>query len=470
MSPEAPSAPSARRLWWWYAAGAAAFIPAIGFYFVGEEAIHPKAALEMWYRGEWLQQHLIGLNMQHNPLLSWIVIAACAVVGWEWMLEVARVVTIAATLATGLVLAWLALRVFGDPRFAAWTAVIYLLLEDVALYRGWLAYVDPLFGFFVFSSIACLWVACRERRTALLALAVTSLVLGFLVKAFTAFVFYGVAAFVLALDKESRRFLLGPASLAIHAAGAGAVVLWVGVLPATEGQGPRMLREILDKLGFTGLRNYLAKLVAYPVETALKTSPAALLALYYSRRRPWRGDPARAALATAAAIAVLNFLPYWLAPQSHSRYLVPIYPLAALVFARVIWTVGPEAQRVTLRWFVALLAVKLVLALAIFPYYQKVYRGENFVAVAKDILERTKGYPLHTTNDTANGLSVAAHLDILRLPAPPIAWPPQHWDAGFVIAEERDPGLGREFARYRIGGKDLFLLCRGAACGDRRER
>jgi 4-amino-4-deoxy-L-arabinose transferase-like glycosyltransferase len=458
---------STRKLWLWYAAAAAAFIPAIGFHYIGEEAIFPKASLEMWYRGEWVQQLLVGHNQRHNPLFNWIIISVCGIVGWEWMLQVARFVTIGATVCSGLVLAWLALRVFGDRRFAAWTAVVYMMLEDVVLYRGWLAYVDPLFGFFVFSSIACLWVACRERRLDVLALAVTALVLGFLTKAFTAFVFYGVAAFVLLLDREGRRFLLGPASIAIHAAGAAVVAVWLGVVPANEGQGPRMFKELMDKFGFAGMREYAVKLVAYTVETALKTSPAAMLALWYARKRPWREDPARDALVTAAAITALNYLPYWLAPQSHSRYLVPLFPLAALVFARVIWSAGARARLVSLRWFVALLAVKLALALAIFPYYQKTYRGENFQAVARDILERSRDHPLYTMNVTASGLSVAANLDILRLPAPPVAWPPPEWETGFVISRVPDPGAGKEFMKYRLGGSDLYLLCRGAACAAR---
>ena len=465
MTAEAsPAEVSARKLWLWYAAAAAAFIPAIGFHYVGEEAIFPKASLEMWFRGEWVQQFLVGLNHQHNPLFNWIIIAVCRVVGWEWMLEVARAVAIGATVSTGLVLAWLALRVFDDRRFAAWTAVVYLMLADVTFYRGWLAYVDPLFGFLVFSAVACLWVACRERRKALLALAAAFLVLGFLAKAFTAFVFYGVAVFVLLLGKDGRRFLLGPASLAIHAGGVAAIAVWLGVVPANEGQGPRMFREIVDKLGFTGVLDYLVKLVAYPLETALEAAPAALLALYYARKRPWEGDPARPALITAAAITALNYLPYWLAPQSSIRYLVPLYPLAALVFARVIWNAGPAAQATTIRWFGALLAIKLALVLAIFPYYQKTYRGENYALAAKSILDRIQGHPLYTTNVSASGLSVAANLDVMRLPAPPVAWPPPQWDTGFVISYTADPGLGRLVERYRLGGNDLYLLCRGGAC------
>ena len=466
MTSEAsPAEISTRKLWPWYAAATAAFIPAIGFHYVGEEAIFPKASLEMWFRGEWVQQILVGVNHLHNPLFNWIIIAICQVVGWEWMLQVARLVAIGATVSSGLVLAWLALRVFGDRRFAAFAAVVYMMLADVALYRGWLAYVDPLYGFFVFSSVACLWVACSKQRTALLALAVASLVVGFLAKNFTAFVFYGAAVFVLLLGKDSRRFLLGPASLAVHAGGVAAIAIWLGVVPANEGQGPRMFKEIVDKFGFTGVLDYLVKLATYPLITALEVAPAALLALYYARKRPWEGDPARPALITAAAITALNYLPYWLAPQSAIRYLIPLYPLAALVFARVIWSAGPAAQATTIRWLGALLAIKLALVLAIFPYYQKTYRGENYALAAKSILDRIQGHPLYTTNVSASGLSVAANLDIMRLPAPPVAWPPPQWDAGFVISYTPDPGLGRVVEQYRLGGNNLYLLCRGAACG-----
>lgn len=453
-----------RKLWLWYAAAAAAFVPAIGFHYVGEEAIFPVVSLEMWFRGEWVQQILFGGNVQHNPLFNWIIIGLCQLVGWEWMREVARLVTIGATLSSGLVLAWLVRRVIGDRDLAAFAALIYLMLADVALYRGWLAYADPLFGFFVFGSVACLWVACREQRTALLALAVVSLTAAFLTKTFTAYVFYGVAVFVLGLERDHRRFLLSPGSLVLHAAAAAAVAVWLGLLPANVGQGTRMFNELVDKLGFGTPGEYLVKLVAYPMATLAKLAPAALLAAYYAWCRRSAGDPVSPSFRIAAAIAGLNYLPYWLAPQSHTRYLVPIYPLAALVFAYVIWNARPAALTVTLRWFIALFALKLMFVLALFPYYQKAYRGANYAQVASQILERSAGHPLYTTNDAASGLSVAAHINILRLPAPPLTLPPGKWESGFVIAHSADPQLGRTVAHYRLGGNDLYLLCRGAVC------
>ncbi len=454
-----------RKLWVLYAVGAAAFLPVFGLYYVGEEPIFPLVSLEMWHHGEWLRQILFGQNLQHNPLFNWIIICACQLVGWEHVLVVARTVTIGATVASGLVLAWLAGRLTGDRELAAFSALTYLMLADAVLYRGWIAYVDPLFSFFVFSSIACLWVACRERRLPLLALAVAAVVTAFLTKAFTAFVFYGAAAFVLAWGREARRFMLSPSSLAIHAAGATAVGIWFGVVLAEEGQDARMFQEIVDKLALVGAGEYLAKLFTYPAEIFLKLTPAALLGGYYAWKRRNVAADAVPVLRTAAAIAALNFLPYWLAPQSHTRYLLPLYPLVALICACIIWSARPASVAVTLRWFYALLVVKLVFVTALFPYYQKVYRGENYMLAAREILARTAGQPLYTTNVTASGLSVKVHIDLARLRQPPLAFPPAKWESGFVMAYTPDPKLGRLVEKYRLGGNDLYLLCRGAACG-----
>ena len=453
-----------RHFWLWYAAGVAAFLPVLRFHYVGEEAIFPIGALEMWFHGEYLRKLIFGADLQQNPLFNWVIMAICPLVGWEWMLEVARVVAISSTVGSGLVLAWCVRRLTGDADFAAFTALVHLLLADVALYRGWLAYVDPLFGFFVFSSMACLWVACHERRLALLAVAVVSLTLGYLAKTFTAYVFYGITACILLFDRDARRFLLSPASLVIHAAGAAALAVWIRGVHGGTGQGTRLFKEIIDKLVLEEALRYLGKLFAYPAETLLKTAPASLLALYYGWRRRMPLGSAPPLFRTAVAIAFFNYLPYWLAPHSHSRYLVPIYPVAALVFAWMIWNARPASLAVTVRWFAGFLVFKLILAIVVMPYYQKVYRGENYELAARDIFKRTKGHPLYAADVSASGLSVTAYLDILRLPAAPLVLPPAKWETGFVLAYTPDAELGRVVEEYRLGGNYLYLLCRGDAC------
>ena len=150
----------ARRWWVLYLVAAATFLPAIGFHYVGEEAIFPISSLEMWYHGEWVKQVFYGGNLKHNPLYNWLIIPLASAAGWEHMLGVARAITIAATIGCGGVLAWLCRALYQDNAFAAFAGLIYLTLADVFFYRGWLAYADPLFAFFVFGAIACLWVAC----------------------------------------------------------------------------------------------------------------------------------------------------------------------------------------------------------------------------------------------------------------------------------------------------------------------
>ena len=157
-------------------------------------------------------------------------------------------------------------------------------------------------------------------------------------------------------------------------------------------------------------------------------------------------------------------MPYWLAPHSHFRYLVPILPLFAIVLAAAISKCGKELVAVTVKWLWVAVALKVVVALTAFPYYQRHYRGENYALAARDILARTAGHPLYTQNVSASGLNVTAHLDMLRLPRSPLTVPPPQWDYGFVIAYEPDPGLGQVAKHYRLGGDELYLLCRGKAC------
>jgi hypothetical protein len=79
-------------------------------------------------------------------------------------------------------------------------------------------------------------------------------------------------------------------------------------------------------------------------------------------------------------------------------------------------------------------------------------------------MARTAGHPLYTQNVSASGLSVAAYIDVARLPQPPLTFPPVALQDGFVISYEPDPEIGAIAAQYRLGGNDLYLLCRGAAC------
>lgn len=459
----------ARNLWWLYAIAALSFVPTLFFYYVGEEAIFPITSLEMWQHGTWLKQYLYGADVQHNPLFNWLIMPLSAAAGWEHMLIVTRALTIAATLTTGLVLAWLAQQLFRDKNFAAFAAVAYICMTDVLLYHGWLGYVDPLFAVFIFSAISTLWVGVLQQRTGLLFAAGVLLTCAFLSKALTAYAFYAGALFVLLFDARQRAFLLHWPVLLIHAATLAAPLLWFALLPGGHGQSGRMFAEILHKFEFPDAGAYISRLFMYPVEILVWLSPVTLLAVYFRLRkhkhkRKEEGEDEQRLFKVACWITLLNFLPYWLSPQGGMRYLLPIFPLLALVASRSIWQSGETALATSRKWMVAALVFKFIVALALFPYYQSHYRGKNYDDAAADILAQTQGHALYSTDSSASGLSVTAYLDQRRYPAPALQYPPAQWQSGFVVARSADPALGSEYKKYQLAADELYLLCRGEAC------
>lgn len=442
-----------------------AFGPLV-FHYVGEEAILTITSLEMWQRGDWLRLWMYGGDAMHGVFANWLIIPVAAVLGWDYVLPVARGVMVLSTIATGLLVYGLLRRLGRDAAPAMFAAAIYVTFADILIYRGWLAYRDPLFGCLVFAAIAALWIGAREARVAWCAASALAAFAAFLTKGLTAYVFVGSAALVLLAQADTRRALLRPGALLAGAAALALPLLWLYGVQSGSAQAARYAGEIGAKLLPPGLGEWVLKLVMHPLEIVLRLLPASGVALYvWMKRRDARAALARNSIAwTAALIALLGFLPYWLAPYSHFRYLLPVVPLAAIVFAEVIARGGSGARDVIFRLMWGFVAFKLVFVVILFPVYQEKYRGANYARAATDIIEKTRGHPLYAANVSATGLSVTANINIARLPQPALIFPPADFKDGFVIAYEPDPRIGSIAAQYRLGGSDLYLLCRGTAC------
>lgn len=450
-----------------FAIAALSFVPTLFFYYVGEEGIFPMVSQEMWERGVWLKQYMYGGDMQHNPLFNWMIMPLSALLGWEHVQLVIRILTVASTLATALTLAWLAGRLFQDKMFGIFAALAYLTMTDVLLYHGWLSYVDPNYAMFIFGAIATLWVAAREQRLSLLVLSGVLINCAFLSKALTAYIFYGGVLFVLLFEVQQRRFLLHWRTLPILLLTYAGPLIWYASIPEGMAQGKRMFAELTHKFINPSLSEYIARLIGFPIEVLSWLAPVTLLALYlWLRKRNQKESSATHQLLFISAcwMFLLNFLPYWISPRGGMRYLMPIYPLLALVAARIIWQSGEMALALARKWIVAALVLKFVVALILFPYYQSHVRGKNYYETAIDILTLTQGQALYAGNSTSAGLCVTAYLNQQRVPAPALRYPPPQWTSGFVLTLTPDEELGKVFKKYTLGGDEMYLLCRGTAC------
>ncbi|OIQ99736.1 hypothetical protein GALL_181330 [mine drainage metagenome] len=456
-----------KKYWLLFAIAAISFLPTLFFYYVGEEGIFPMVAQEMWERGVWLKQYMYGSDMQHNPLFNWLIIIFSAPLGWEHVLTVTRILTVSSTIVTALTLAWTAGRLFQDKAFGIFAALGYLTMIDVLLYHGWLSYVDPNYAMFIFAAITTLWVSVREGRISILALSGVLLTCAFLSKALTAYIFYGGVLFVLLFEMQQRRFLLQWRTLLVLLMTYAGPFIWYAIIPDGMAQGKRMFGELTNKFAYPSPLEYLYRLIGFPVEILTWLAPLTLLAIYlWLRKRNLKEASATHQLLFISAcwMLLLNFFPYWISPRGGMRYLMPIYPLIALVAARIIWQSGDAALALARKWIIAALVLKFAAALILFPYYQSHYRGENYDETAADILMLTRGQALYTANSTAAGLSVTAYLNMRRLPAPVLQLPPAEFASGFIVGLTADEALGKVFKKYRLGGDDMYLLCRGEAC------
>lgn len=458
---------SKNRYWILFAIAILSFVPTLFFYYVGEEAIFPIISQEMWETGNWLKQPLYGRDQMHNPLFNWLIMPFAALFGWEHVLGVTRMLTITSTVITALTLSWLAARLFNDKTFGIFAALVFITMADLLLYHGWLSYVDPNYAMFIFAAIATLWVGVREQKVSMLLFSAALLTCAFLSKALTAYFFYGGAIFVLLFDTQQRRFLLHWHSVLILLLTYAGPFIWYASIPDGSAQAGRMLGELTYKFVKPTFFDYVLRFFGFPIEVLFWLGPLTLLAIYLwlrKRNLPEVSKTHKLLFVSACAMFLINFLPYWVSPKGGMRYLIPIYPLLALVAARVIWQSGEEWKTLACKLISIVLILKFTAVLIIFPYYQASYRGQNYDETAADILSHTLNQPIYSTNVSAAGLSVTAYLNKRRLPSPAIQWPPLGWSSGFVLAYSADATLGKVFKRYRLGGDNLYLMCRGEAC------
>ena len=454
-------------IWKIFWLAAASFTPFLFLQYEGEEPFFTIIAQEMWASRDFTHITHLGNEYPRPGLFPWLIIGLTTGLGWENVLIAARAIAVTSTILTGLTVAWLAIRISKDRLTAAFAAAIFLS-GDVLLYRGWLAYSDPVFALFTFGAMACLWVATEERRNDLLVLAALALVGAFLSKVPTTYVFYGTLGLVLLWKHENRFFLFRPVSLAVHAVAIAFPLLWsYGIV------GNSYFDAAIGNLLFTTLHppswgEYVTDFIAFPFSVTMHLLPASGVAIYAIYSRQFELSRRNRSIDIAIWTALFSLVPYWLSPYGSTRYILPTFPFFALVMAYVIVLSGKFLSNMMTKLLVANIAIGLVGSLIAIPLYQRYVRG-NYAELARMILAHVGEEPIYANDVTTVGLSLVANLNTMRPSRIPIIWPPQNFSSGYVLAREVDPSLGEISLTFSVGrnadGKRTrYLLCRGPAC------
>lgn len=454
------------------------FIAAISFIFtlnlpsIGEEGVYTISSFEMWYNKHYLYPLFYGTAYGRPPFFNWLIVLVIKIIGQSHVLISTRLVTAAATISTGLVLAWLTQNIFHNKNFAAFSALAYLT-TDALLYHGWLAYADPLFAFCIFSAIACLWVACELECLWLLVIAIIALTAGFLTKALTAYTFY-LTAFAVLLFLNKRKFLLGSISIILHLIALSAPLVWAII--THNANGNNLIHDVfywsLNAEQGDKISTYLIQLVLFLIEIIIRILPVSILAIYYF----WRNHNKikienKAAIKFLLLFIIIGLFPYLIAAKHSARYILPLYPFIALLCSYIIWYSDNnlKAVRIALLWFIATIIIKYLSVIFWWPNYQAYYRGD-YAQVARDITQRIGNkYQVYVVNTGATEHSIFNNINIIRYPLAPvkhICLRPHEENDYFIFTTDGKINHSKIAQEYTLGKSDrkFYLLCYGKAC------
>lgn len=429
---------------------------------MGEEGVYTISTLEMWFNTDKWLPTLYGTVYHRPPMINWLSLPLTQLFGFEHVLLATRLVTALSTLATGGLLFYFTKSIFKEQSLA-WLVTAVFFSGDLLYKRGWLAYADPLFAFFVFLGFMALWLGVKKQQNRWIPLAAFSLVAAFLTKALTGYVIYGTTLLALFLNPQHRRFMLKPTFITWHLVAFSFPLVWSLGISQGE-QGGDMLVDISNKWNDLTLKTIFFNIILYPIDTLARFLPASLLAIWalVTRTKDKTKQPEDyKTWVTIAVIALINYLPYWLAPMTRARYILPLYPLISLCLTYLIVTYRPKLVKPLLAGLTVFIILKYA---AVFGGYEKhlIDKEGQAIEVAKDIQRRVEnsGFPLFSEADTAPGLSISAELDILRYPKPPITRVPHDFSKGYVLSYLENPRYGTIATTYQVGRYQIFLYFR----------
>lgn len=449
---------SLRTLWIF---AALSFVPLLFLVqFTGEEAVYTLVPFEMHVSGSLLEPTIHGEPYRRPPLFNWLVLGMAEVGGWDFSLFYVRFVSAASSILSSVVIYLFVRRVLGqeDDRSLV-AAVLYLTCWQVIGGYGWKGYADALFGFLTLLSILSTWQLIQGGRAWFLwslALALASLS-AFLTKAITVYVFIlGFLAARFILNKESRvkRLLrVGPALLM---SGVFALI-WYHASPYGEIMASGASDDIFERYLDGDASDYVKNFFTFSLESLLNFFPLSFIVIFcwvYSKSFSSGskfGD-------VAGLAALINFIPYALTSHTHSRYLMPIYGLAAIYAAFLCTRDTFQARRrLFLRCVTFVIGLKFVFALVLFPLYTH-YKRPNVEKLALDVVLLADGRRIFSTDESWIGLSVADVINRLHIQDRFITKDFDRTPDMVLLSRHPVKSLGLPALQYR---QEFFVYCTG---------
>ena len=432
-------------------------LPLFSMQYVGEEGVMAIKSYEMFVRDDWMRPSVFGMIWPHSPLWHWPVIGISMIIGWEHVDASIRLVSVLSSWTTALCVGLMANWLYKRPTAGWLGALIYLSMGEIALWYGWLGYLDSTFGMFIFAAIATLWRTIEDEHIGWFICSLLLISLAFLTKNITAYGVFGFAGLALLWQLQRWYLLKHPLFLTTGLLALTVPWLWQSmVVLESSNTASTTASDVLRNFMGYGLLDYLGHWIAFPFIFAFRALPVSLFVIWLKLRHkhPFQIDKT---LKTGLFVLLACFLPFWLSAGGTPRYLVPLYGIVALVLTGLTLQLNQLRLRQAVTLITIIILFKIPYSFVVLPYI-KDWRPERDVkVVAEEVMRLTENTPLRTQNDVSTGLAIAAYIDVWRRERPPISWYRNNETGVYILAEVETPKFGRLIKTWRLRGDHVYL-------------
>ncbi|EDP76522.1 glycosyltransferase family 39 protein [Hydrogenivirga sp. 128-5-R1-1] len=301
------------------------------YQFRGEEALRTIVAYEMDKGDNLFQPTFLGEPYYNKPpLFNWLILASSKVIPWSEM--TARSVTLTALLVSLLITFALALKITSNVETSLLASLILISFSDVLFWYGYLAEIDMTLTAINTLSVSLLLIGVRDDKPIMIYAAGIAIGFSFLLKGLPSYAFWFLSVLaVLVIYKPGRVtlrsiFIATFVSIIIPA-------VWLLNTQDPYAYAQTLFRETVAKVkGDSSPVSLIKHVVSYPLLNFKQLLPASLfvLVLFIKGKNTITLNRDIKAL---TLIALLNYLPYLASVNAKGRYVLPLFPLLAVLFA-----------------------------------------------------------------------------------------------------------------------------------------
>jgi len=425
--------------------------------YIGEESWYTLTAYEMAVNHQWGYQTLMGFELSKTPLFNWLIIAMTTITGWQHLEMAPRLVSVLSSWGSAAVVFYMARRLYPERSTTPWlAALIYLTMGEVSFWYGWLGYADACFGFFIFASIAALWVAIEDGHAGWFALALLLIITAFMVKNISCYAVFGLAGITLLWRLKRWHLLLKPVFLLPGILALCAPLLYQHYFVPAGSNIEGALTHALYNFTGHSLFDYLKHWISYPLLFLARAFPVTLILiwLYWREKQRFTLD---GGMQTLLWLLVICLAPFWFSAGGTPRYLIPFYGMLALLLIGL--TIQLDQQRLKLvgKALLIVIILKIPFSVLVLPYIKDWMPERSIVAVVDDIYSITNGQMIRTMNDVSTGLSIGAYLNVRTPDDQVFKWYTPGETAVYILSEVKNPEYGKLVKQYRVRGNETYL-------------